>query len=215
MYRKEITVERPETLVFVAPRRSYVLDKAIWHRIKSAVSLLPHKTTVFENAGWACLGISGTFVVAALPLLSVEQNIPAWVVPTCWIAGLAAAAVAVISLLMQRSHNRLIETGRDYCLSLLTEIEAAFEVIETEHDLGEPTSEQHRPVLQPDALEQARASIQEEPPKIESSLTPSPLPGEGQQVNTIVENPREFSLLEALNVNIDKSVLGNAHLPRE
>lgn len=67
-----------------------------WRRLYRKIRQIPKRTPLFLTLSGVSFGISGSSLLSLIPLYQSAQSVDAWVKPTFWIVGLAAAIVGVI-----------------------------------------------------------------------------------------------------------------------
>ena len=216
IYRNQLIVDQQEEILLDKRRSSYVIRRSDWNRLKAAISTIPHKTNIFENAGWAALGIAASFVIAAITLPSSAQTLAAWVLPTCWIGGVASAVVGVLALLMQGAHGKLQETSKESCLSLMSDLESGFDPSTTERIHASPLTVLDLEDRKGPPVKLLRGSITDDATKIEGDTTP-PLEAANtpKLLEPLSEGSRVNQLTDVLARNVSQSIVGRTSNRKE
>jgi len=105
--------------VRIDPRAdSYAIRAVDWKRVRKVVESIPNRRTLWGNAAWSGFGISATFLLGAITLPEVSQNLASWIRPSCWVGAIGSLVVSALALSMQRSHDQTVEVNRAFCLGV-------------------------------------------------------------------------------------------------
>jgi len=209
IYKHQLIVDQQEEILLDRRRSSYVIRRSDWTRLTAAIAAIPRRTSLFENAGWAALGIAGTFLVAALTLPSSAQTLASWLLPTCWIGGIASAAVGLLALRMQSAHGTVGETTKESCLALMRDLESGFGPSADDDTQSLPLATTDLGELKQPIVEPLRKSITEHVPKLEGDGSANVgggvahAPPHRQTART-----EGNQLMDTLSRNVSRSVLG-------
>ena len=205
---QQLVVDQQHELLFDRRRQSYVIKKPDWERLKSSVVHLPERTSTFSSAGWACLGIAGSFIAAALTLPVSAATLESWVLPACWIGGAAAAVLGILCLVMQRHHDEFRGTTKGFCIELFDAIESGFVSISTQPSLeAKRTAEPEISVIKPPKPGVGMA-IQKDSNTLESEVFARRNRDDLSMDSVTTISDRVVpGLLDAMSENISRSVL--------